>query len=404
MRKLWCAGALAGGILLFGAAPALADTNPVPDAGREPLSPLGQALEQTGNWRLHTPLASDPLSGEPLVDLGAGEGPLLAVRPGDNSIGRTDGLGGAAGAAGSARLENQKPARALPTADVVGGTLPDSGKQTRNGGKATGPIPVTGEILAREFANLPFDHLVQNGLPAVATLGPDGVPVAQDTGTPAAPNRRERARTGAPVVDGLGTAGLGGAVPVGGFRNNLDDLSTDISGLPLGGSPVQPQPARSVEVPPAAAASPGTPAAGTSTPAPASSVPGTSDSGSPAPGSPAPGAVPDAATPSGSAPDAAAPDAAAPGAAAPGGSAPGAAGAPAEAAHPTPDQSAAAPGAHSAAKSSGKHPSDKHRSDKHGGAHAPAAKPSASVSPDIAPRDKIDDPRLLEEPIEGLDR
>ncbi|MEU4691679.1 hypothetical protein [Actinoplanes sp. NPDC023714] len=356
MRKLWCAGAIAGGILLFGASPALAASpDPLDPIGADP---IGAALRETGDWRVNAPLASDPLSGEPLVDLSLGEkqargGKLLSLQPGHNSVGRTE--------------------KTLPAADVVSGTLPSSNARSRTPGTVGRlPNPAPAAVAAGElaFSALPFDSLMNSGSTVVTALGPDGVPVAQNNridglGEPLKVTRTEKAGNDVPLVGGIGTAGLGGALPVAGVRR-LGGLDADLSGLPLGGSPIDLQSERS-------AARPGTPDPDTTTPA----TPGTTTPNTPGTTTPA-------------TPDTAAPNDGQPGA--------------------TPPASGSTTGDPAAANKSDK--SDK--SDDGGGKHdAPAAgkdgdkagKHSATPSKQskaVTPRDRIDDPRLLEEPTEGL--
>ena len=106
VRKLWCAGAIACGILLLGAGPARADELPTPSGLDTPVTALGYALAPTNDWRLFGPVASDPLGGGPLVTLKAGDRQLLKVKPGGQ---RQD-------------QPTEKPAdhrRVLPAADLV---------------------------------------------------------------------------------------------------------------------------------------------------------------------------------------------------------------------------------------------------------------------------------------------
>jgi hypothetical protein len=325
VRKLWCAGAIAGGILLFGAAPAQADALPLPSAAQAPLSPLGEALQETNNWRVTSPLAADPLSGEPLVDLSPGDQQLLRLQPGHNRIGRAE-----------------KQQSALPAADVVSGTLPPVNARNRTPGTVGRlPDPAPAALAARDAAVgvLPFDALMNSGSTVFTALGPDGLPVAQNTQISGVTEsaRAKKAGGDLPLVGGIGTAGLGGAVPVSagpvdGVKQRIDNIGADVSGLPLGGTPVSPQSARS--------ARPGTPDT--------DETPAASRSGAPVDPVTAGTAEPSA-----------------------------------SAATPAPSPSSAAPSV------PGHHKSH-------------AAEPSPATSAGIAPRDKIDDPRLLEEPTEGL--
>ena len=426
MRKLWCAGALAGGILLFGAAPAQADTLPDPGAAQEQPSPLRDALAQTNNWRFATPLASDPLSGAPLIDLSHDDRQLLRLQPGDDtglhavlrpasSAGKAgsakagsgkagsgaagQGGSGAAGQGGSGAVGHggsgvagqagsvapgpagdrpleaaPRAGRALPAADVVRGTLP--------GGTAQGGRVPAG---AAAFSALPIDNLVRHAAPALAALGPDGLPVARGNHI-AGPGRHPvtvRAESteepaGLPVVGGLN--GLGGTL-------NGAQRQLNVSGLPLGGSPVLVNPERSGSHPSSPASPAGvrpgasTPPVGAASPAavPSAAVPsaaapsGTAPSGAGAPSAVRPGAVPSGAVPSGAVPSAAGDSGGSGGA-----DLPGVARAPR-----TADQPVEPAGSSGSSRSAG-----------HDAGDTPAAAKLAKT--------RAADPRLFEEPTEGL--
>ncbi|BBH65052.1 hypothetical protein ACTI_17370 [Actinoplanes sp. OR16] len=350
MRKLWCAGAIAGGILLFGASPALAD--------EQPLSPLNAVLGEN-------PIPSDPLSGSPLID-----GRILSVKPGSNGIGRTSGLTSPdhpTRPAGAARAEKQQP-KVLPAADVVNGTLPAADPRDRTPGtmgRLPNPAPAAMAAGELAFSALPFDSLMNSGSTVITALGPDGLPVAQNNRIAGIDSRTEKAGTDVPLVGGIGTAGLGGAIPVGGVQQQLDGIGADVSGLPLGGSPVSLRPGRS--------ARPATPDPDTTPPVTPGTVPAAGTPSSETPAGPTTPAVP--ATPG---------DSTTPSAPAASTGSPASAGGPASAADTDPaDPDSAKPSTHhhSSAGSSAK---------------------TKSGSSGVAARDKIDDPRLLEEPTEGL--
>src|SRR5919199_4097784 len=76
MRKYLYAGAVAGGFLLLGAAPAHADGQPAPASSRQDGGALGSLLGTTGGL--------DPAGGLKIKDPVGGAG-LVHVRPGDNS-------------------------------------------------------------------------------------------------------------------------------------------------------------------------------------------------------------------------------------------------------------------------------------------------------------------------------
>ncbi|MEU4559845.1 hypothetical protein AB0F72_15795 [Actinoplanes sp. NPDC023936] len=337
MRKLWCAGAFIGGILLFGAAPAQAS---VARTDGQPLNPADEALQVP-------PLVSDPLSGEPLIRLAVDDKRIVRLQRGGEGAGRTE----------------EKAGRALPAADVVSGTLPSKDQKRRTPGTLGRlPNPAPAALAAHDLAVAKgsLGTLVAAGKPLFTTLGPSGLPVTHHMPTadhgaavPAAAVHAESAAmqagsasTDAPLV------GLGNTVPVRGVQRQVSDLSKDISGLPLGGSPVQSQSGRSAR--PGAASSTSSTPSTPSTAASALPVDPAASSPAPAAAQPAPAQSSSAQpTPAGSSPAHTSP------------------------AHTSPAQS-------SAAQSSA----------------AQHSSPSAYSS--VAPRDKIDDPRLLEEPTEGL--
>ncbi|MBG0566786.1 hypothetical protein [Actinoplanes aureus] len=273
MRKLWCAGAIASGILLLGAAPAQADVLPNPSVLDAPVTALGYALAPTNDWRLSSPVASDPLSGEPLMDLKPGNRQLLQVQPGAQQQGQAV----------------EKPAdhrRLLPAADVVSRTLPDAGQNRRRGPLGGLPIqgipmPLAGQDF--KFAGLPFDSIVDGTL--FGGLTPAGLPAMAGTGTrepaaderPVAPTRTE---AGSPEIPLLG--GLGGGNPVGDLQQQLTNLQSDLSGLPVGGRSVRAKPARKAAATPAPTAS----VAPVDEPAPAVSAAPASATPAPSPSTP----------------------------------------------------------------------------------------------------------------------
>lgn len=251
MRKLWCAGAIASGLLLMGAAPAQADELPNPSIIDGPMSALGTALEPTNGWRLSSPVASDPLSGQPLMTLEPGGGrQLLQVQPGADSH-----LTGAV--AGQPQGRTEKPAdrrRLLPAADVVSRTVPNAADQPRGmlGGLPIQgvPMPFAGQDV--KLANVPVDGTVDHTL--FSGLNPAGLPAG--TRTPAADerpvSRAERRAIDFPLLDGDGT--------VDDLQRRVVDFRSDIAGLPLGGSPVRVNPPRSGKPASAASATPIDPA------------------------------------------------------------------------------------------------------------------------------------------------
>ncbi|GAA0419295.1 hypothetical protein Aca07nite_05030 [Actinoplanes capillaceus] len=237
MRKLWCAGALAGGILL-GATPAWADDTlaPAADAGAAPAigqdsgaglgaartslrNALGYALEPTNAWRF----AADPLSGQPLVQVEPGTAhvaPTLEDHP--------DGRRNAKNARSGRRL--------LPAADVIRGTVPAATRRYSGSPSSSLPIPVT------------LSGLLSQNFPSIGGLGPAGV-------SPSAPPPNTRVRRPAPDerpfaprlehdhADYSLLGGLAGANPVSMLDRDITDLPHDVAGLPLGGELTEPNPA-----------------------------------------------------------------------------------------------------------------------------------------------------------------
>jgi hypothetical protein len=279
VRKLWCAGAIASGMLLLGGAPAWADEPAAPAApgpaaasgsSQGPLSTaLGYALEPTNGWRLGSPLASDPLSGQPLVQLDPGSGRKVVQLAGGES---------------TPRLEDTKPAknrnvkrsngRLVPSADVLR-TLPQAGQSPSGplGGLPVQgvPMPLSGQNL--HVANMPVDGLVGRALGGFGGFGgltPSGVASAPATRTPApderpiaAGQRLERAQSEFPLL-----GGLGGGLPVRALSEDIVDFQSGFSGLPLGGEALRT--ARSARVTPDDGSS--TPAATPTTAAPSASA------------------------------------------------------------------------------------------------------------------------------------
>lgn len=228
MRKYLYAGALAGGFLLLGAAPAQADVVPAPQAGQQqdgggltdPLGPNGLSLDQ-------------PLGGSPLIDVNPGDNSILpsqdgmpAARTGlgqRNEPGRRAADGSLPALPGADRLPIAgRPASGLPVSG-----LPVSGRPVSGGGLPTGAL-----------GQLPISNLLGGGLPLVGGLLPDGMsPIGGMT-------RSQEAGLlggGLPLLGGLG--GLLPASPLG--------TLPALSGMPAGGTAIpiddQPAPARNAK-------------------------------------------------------------------------------------------------------------------------------------------------------------
>ncbi|MEU4421183.1 hypothetical protein AB0F81_11180 [Actinoplanes sp. NPDC024001] len=231
---------------------------PNPSVADAPLTALGYALEPTNDWRLSSPIASDPLSGEPLVTLEPGPGrKLVQVQPGAQQQ--------------QARpIEKPADRKLLPAADVVSRTLPDNTDKPRGalGGLPVQgvPMPLAGQGL--QIANLPVDSVVDGTL--FSGLTPAGLPAAAGTGagtrTPAADERPVAlTRTEAQSADFPLLGGIDGSSTVDQLQQRIANVQSDISGLPIGGRPVRMKPARSAtnvpaSTPPTASALPTDPA------------------------------------------------------------------------------------------------------------------------------------------------
>ena len=203
MRKYLIVAAAAGGLLLLGGAPAYADDNPAP-AG------LVGGLDPAGGLSLDSPL---------------GDSPLVDVKPGKNSVPAAPQTPSVrslptvpSSATGVSSSENDLPgartglggaAPDLPAAEVVGGALPQSGG---------GPLGA-----------LPVGNLLGGGRSLIGGLLPNGqVPLA-----PATARESGLLGEGAPLLGGLG--GLGGLLPP-----STGAADRDVTGMPAGGTAVDP--------------------------------------------------------------------------------------------------------------------------------------------------------------------
>jgi hypothetical protein len=343
VRKLWCAGAIASGFLLLGAAPAQAEPLPTPGVAEAPLNALGYALEPTNGWRVGTPLASDPLSGQPLVDIEPGGGrKLLQVEPGADAA-RTARRPAPEQSRTARKSADRRPLK--PAADVISGTRPGSGEPTG----ALGGVPVSGvpmPLAGQDFtvADTPVDGLF-GALPLIGGLSPAGMATTPGTRAPSG-DERPVARTEAASEEFPVLGGPNGATTVvDNIQFQVVDLKSDVAGLPIGGTSVMP--AGRSALPDAVAPAAGQPAASPSTlPATGSAAPGTTT-----PSTTTPGASTPSTTTSGTT---------------------------------TPSNSAS--GSPAPAKS-------------------PGAKPATSASPrqsSTLPATEAEDPRLYEEPVDGF--
>jgi hypothetical protein len=201
LRKYLFAGAVAGGLLLFGAAPAHADDLPVPAGTQSGL--LGGLLNPAGGI--------DPADG---LNVGSPlGGTVLDVEPGQN------------GADLSSVTDRVPPAAdGRPVVRTgLGEQRTDPAPATR---PATGPdpLPQTGAGVPA-LDQLPVRDLLGGDLPLVGGLMPDGLGGAPVTG-----------RESGLLDDGL-LGGLGGLLPA------MPAPAGDGDGMPVGGTPVdQPDP------------------------------------------------------------------------------------------------------------------------------------------------------------------
>jgi hypothetical protein len=215
MRKYLYAGAVAGGFLLLGAAPAHADVVPIPP---------GQQQDGTG--------AGGLLGG----DSPLGNGRVLDVTPGDNSAD----LRGASGSVlpdldqvpaartGLGKATDRAPAGAArPAADRLGSGLPLAG--LLSGGGLGGGLPLAGGGLPLAGGGIP---LAGGGIPFAG----GGMPLAGG-GLPFSSGRAAGAQESGllgdhtPLLGGLG--GLGGLLPSASART-----LPAVSGMPAGGTAV----------------------------------------------------------------------------------------------------------------------------------------------------------------------
>jgi hypothetical protein len=235
MRKYLFAGAVAGGLLLLGAAPAHADDLPVPGGTQSGL--LGGLLNPAGGVNPADGLNLEgPLGGE-LVDVRPGQntpdltGPTGLARPAPD--GRPVARTGLGDPRADRTPEDTRPG-GRPAADPGGDALPQTG----------GGVPA--------LADLPVRDLLGGGLPLIGGLMPDGRGDASVTG-----------RESGLLEQGL-LGGLGGLLPV---RPAINGMPLDGTPVPAGTVPVDTDPA------------PADPAPATADPTPVVSTPAPSGPG-----------------------------------------------------------------------------------------------------------------------------
>jgi hypothetical protein len=212
MRRYLYVGAVAGGFLLLGAAPAYADVLPAPVGAQQ----VGGLLGSTGGL--------DPAGGLRISDPLGGAGSLLDVEPGDNSadVPGADGV-------------------IPPQSDVARTGLGSPGDRTTRRPSRPAQRPDTEDVPAvgggLPLSNLPISNVL-GGLPMLGGLLPNG----SATGLSPADQESGLLSDGLPLLGGLLPAASAPAEP-------------NASGLPAGGTdvPAAQQPARTK---PAAAVKP----------------------------------------------------------------------------------------------------------------------------------------------------
>ena len=194
MRKYLYAGAVAGGFLLLGAAPAHADVQPAPAGALDGVLSSTGGLDPAGGLRI-----SDPLGGA---------GTLLDVKPGDNS----------ADVPGTA--DNRLPLPdGVPARTGMGGagdTAARPGRPVKR--PATEDLPAVGGGLP--VSNLPIADLL-GGLPSISGLLPNG----DSAGLSRADQESGLLGGDLPLLSGL-------------FPRSLTPAAPAASGLPAGGTDV----------------------------------------------------------------------------------------------------------------------------------------------------------------------
>ena len=248
MRKSWYAGAaVAGGILLFGAAPAQADLLPgTGTAEQQADERLTDLLGRTNG------ITVDPLGHSSLNNTPAGQNPLLQYRSGRNTP-ELD------------RVLPGEPRPSLPAANVVGGALRRPSAARPHDHRPVRDLPV------RRFPIRSLPLFGIGGLPLLGGLLPDGGRGIADDRTTT--RQAEMFDGGMPLL-----GGLGGLLPVNEAPRTLPARAEpDTSGMPAGGTAVRPGRTKPGHTKSARSATPATtPAATAATPA-ASEPPAVAD-------------------------------------------------------------------------------------------------------------------------------
>jgi len=230
MRKWFYAGAVAGGFLLLGAAPAQADVVPVPAGGLLGALSDGQGLVDDQG------LGLDPAGGLNLASP-LGGAPLMDVKPGQNSADFTGPASGVLSKDDAPTREvdepgGRKPARGSAPADLplinglTGGSSGGGGGGLLGGGSPGGGSGQRGGGLRNLIpANLLGGGLLGGG------LTPDGRMASAE-----APRESALFDGGVPLL-----GGLGGLLPANEVPRTLPDTGDDVpTGMPAGGTDVDP--------------------------------------------------------------------------------------------------------------------------------------------------------------------
>jgi len=236
MRKWFYAGAVAGGFLLLGAAPAQADVVPAPGGGLLGSLSGGQGLGDSPG------LGLDPAGGLNLASP-LGGSPLMDVRPGQNSADFTGPASGVLSKDDARTREadepgGRKPARGSAPADLPVGGL--TGGSSGAGGGLLGGGLLGGESSGDRsgqpgqrgggLRNLIPANLLGGGLLG-GGLTPDGRMASAE-----APRESALFDGGVPLL-----GGLGGLLPANEVPRTLPDTGDDTpTGMPAGGTAVDP--------------------------------------------------------------------------------------------------------------------------------------------------------------------
>ena len=230
MRKWFYAGAVAGGFLLLGAAPAQADVVPAPaggllgalSGGQGLVDDQGLGLDPAGGLNL-----ASPLGGAPLMDVKPGRNSADFTGPASGVLSKDDAQVREADEPGG-----RKPAHGSAPADLpqIGG-LSGGGSSGGGGGLLIGGSSGDGSgQRGGGLRNLIPANLLGGGLLG-GGLTPDGRMASAE-----APRESALFDGGVPLL-----GGLGGLLPANEVPRTLPDTGADVpNGMPAGGTAVDP--------------------------------------------------------------------------------------------------------------------------------------------------------------------